>query len=116
MRLLETIQLHDARLRELRIDGGGRAATLRFDAGDITMREGRDVTLRYGGLVTLLSTADPDRGLPGPHGFGDLGNDEFEVLEGGLFEHRLLFSSGIELALRFVTFGLEARELVPGTS
>jgi hypothetical protein len=38
---------------------------------------------------------------------GDLGYDEIEVLGGGMFEHRLLFSSGIELAIEFAAFHLE---------
>ena len=68
------------------------------------MREERDISLLYGGAVFVESTADPDRGLPGPHGYGDLGNDEIEVLDGGLLDHRLLFSTGVELTLRLLTF------------
>ncbi|HWX42575.1 MAG TPA: hypothetical protein VN345_15600 [Blastocatellia bacterium] len=52
-------------------------------------------------------SSDPDKGLVGPNGFGDLGYDEIEVLDGGMFEHRLLFSSGIELAIMFEEFRLE---------
>jgi hypothetical protein len=45
--------------------------------------------------------ADPQTGLPGPHGYGHLGYCEFEALGGELFEHRMLFSTGIELHVRF---------------
>ena len=52
-------------------------------------------------------TSDPSVGLGGPHGFGDLGYDEIDVGEDGPFEHRLLFSSGIELAVRFADLIIE---------
>jgi hypothetical protein len=106
-RLLAAFCIHDARLRHMAVDLPAGMIVLRFDAGDITMREARDISLHYGGAVFVESTADPDRGLPGPHGYGDLGNDEIEVLDGGLLEHRLLFSTGVELTLRFRAFRIE---------
>lgn len=51
-------------------------------------------------------TGDPDKGLPGPNGFGDIGVDEIEVFEDS-FEHRILFSNGIELHIRFKEFSLQ---------
>ena len=59
----------------------------------------------YAGVFTRKST-NPKRGLAGPHGYGDLGYDEIEVLRDGLYEHRILFSSGIELQVRFTGFKL----------
>ena len=106
-RLLAEFCIHDGRLRHMAVDLPAGMVVLRFDAGDVTMREGRDISFHYGGVDFLESTADPDRGLPGPHGYGDLGNDEIEVLDGGLLEHRLLFSTGVELTLRFRTFRVE---------
>ena len=106
-RLLADYCIHDGRLRHMTVDLPAGIVVLRFDAGDVTMRQGRDISLHYGDAILVETTADPERGLPGPHGYGDLGNDEIELLDGGLLEHRLLFSTGIELTLRFRTFRLE---------
>jgi hypothetical protein len=106
-RLASEVCIHDAALRELAADFDRNTLSLRFDAGDPTMRIGRRVRLIYEGVVALSSTADPAIGLPGPYGYGDVGNDEFEVLAGGEFEHRFLFSSGVELAIRFTRFNYE---------
>ena len=45
----------------------------------------------------------------GSHGieFDDHGWDEIELLEDGLFEHRMLFASGTETSVRFRDFTLE---------
>jgi hypothetical protein len=104
--LLAQFSLHDGRLRSLTLDVAGRTAVVRFDAGDITMREGRDVSLHYGDVSVVESTSDPKRGLPGPHGYGDVGNDEIELFEDGGLEHRFLFSTGIQMRIRFRTFRL----------
>ena len=106
-RLLDEYCLHDARLRDFQVDGAAATAALRFDAGNRTMQEGRDVSLHYSGVVLIHSIADPEKGLPGPHGYGDVGNDELEILEDGTLEHRFLFSSGIQLLVRFHAFRLE---------
>jgi hypothetical protein len=107
VRLSSEVCLHDGALRELRADFDRRVVSLQFDAGDPTMRTARRVRLIYEGVSALASTADPTIGLPGPHGYGDLGNDELEVLAGDQFEHRFLFSSGIELAIRFTQLTYE---------
>lgn len=54
----------------------------------------------------MESTANPSAGLAGPFGYGDLGYDEVAILASGAFEHRLLFSTGIELAVVFREFEL----------
>jgi hypothetical protein len=112
-RLLATICIHDAALRELTVDLRGNTVTLVLDAGDVSMREPRRVRLRYEAAREIVSRADPAHGLPGPHGYGDLGYDEIEVLEDRTFEHRLLFSTGIELAVRFERFRLEVLPPAP---
>ena len=106
--MLETICIHDANLRELQVNIEQHQVTLRLDAGNITIREGRKVKLHYTNVSSLTSTSDPEKGLAGPNGYGDLGNDEIEVLEDGEYEHRILFSSGIELNIRFRDFHLES--------
>src|SRR5215831_19422771 len=57
--------------------------------------------LRYGGVDRVAVSTDSDGELPGPSGFGDLGYWEFDTVEPGLYEHRLLFSSGTELSIQF---------------
>jgi hypothetical protein len=85
--------IHDACLRSLRVDLAQARVSLRLDAGDVTMREGRDISIHYEGVAELHTTADPDKGLPGPHGYGDLGYDEVEFVADDMLEHRFVFSS-----------------------
>jgi hypothetical protein len=101
--LQESISLHDSRLRQLVVLPAAAAVRLVLDshAGD------ERFTLVYSGVEQVESTADPEAGLGGPHGYGDLGYDEVDVLPSGAFEHRLLFSSGIELSLVFRGFELQ---------
>jgi hypothetical protein len=107
-RLFWDVSLHDADLRrwrlvddilELRLDGERR------DKGKYIPGR-RRFRLTYQGVRSLTSTANPKRGLGGPHGYGDLGYDEIEVVGDRLYEHRILFSSGIELQIRFSGFTL----------
>lgn len=94
----ESVSLHDARLRRL----------VFADSTLVLGLEGDErLTLTYTGVERFESDADPDVGLPGPAGYGDLGYCEVDVLPGGAIEHRLLFSSGIELAVVFRDFRLE---------
>lgn len=60
--------------------------------------------LTYRGIKSFTTTGNPDRGLPGSHGYGDLGYDEIEMVGPKFFEHRLLFSSNIEFQIRFNDF------------
>lgn len=66
----------------------------------------RRIHLVYRGVTSFLSTADPAQGLSGPHGYGDLGYNEIELVEARRFEHRMLFSTGIELEIQFEEFQL----------
>jgi hypothetical protein len=104
--LQESVSLHDGRLRSLDLSPSEGALKLVVDGDD--GRGGlRRFTLRYGSVTHFGSTADPAIGLGGPHGYGDWGYDEADVNENGGFEHRILFSSGIEFVVRFTTFVLE---------
>jgi hypothetical protein len=98
----ESIPLHDARLRHWIIAPAAASARLVLEsyAGD------ERFNLSYSGVERMESTADPSAGLTGPYGYGDLGYDEVDILASGAFEHRLLFSTGIELAVVFREFGL----------
>ena len=74
--------------------------TCHYDAPARSYQDCR-IQLTYRGVERLVSTADPATGLPGPHGYGDLGYDELDAVGPGVFEHRMLFSTGIELPIRF---------------
>lgn len=62
--------------------------------------------LAYTGVVSFVSTIDPAAGGIHGSGYGFHGIDEMEVIETGIYEHRMLFTSGIELAVRFRGFSL----------
>jgi hypothetical protein len=103
----ETVSLHDARLRELRLLVAEGTLSLVLDsyAGD------ERFTLVYNGVIRFESSADPAVGLGGPAGYGDLGYCEIATLPDGALEHRLLFSTGIELAVAFCGFLLHRVKL-----
>jgi hypothetical protein len=105
-RFTSKVSLHDARMRHLRLAAG--LLKLKLDGSGYQEETrsyfDRRFDLTYGGVDSLTSTADPDTGLPGPHGYGDLGYDEIEVLANGRYEHRMLFSTGIELHVQFNEF------------
>ena len=97
------MDIHDAHLRRLRLVGN--TLELRLD-GDPLATVRRKFRLTYQGVSSLLSTGNPKQGLAGPYGYGDLGYYEIEVIGDRLYEHRFLFSSGIELQIRFSGFKL----------
>jgi hypothetical protein len=99
----ESVSLHDSRLRELAVSPVAATARLVLESH----RGDERLILSYSGVEAFESAANPDVGLRGPHGYGDFGYDEVDVLPGGSFEHRMLFSSGIEL--RVVFAGLQLR-------
>ena len=76
--LQETISLHDARLRSLDYSSHNNSLTLQLDGDDGTGGS-RQFMIRYSDVVSFKTIADPERGLPGPHGFGDLGYDEADI-------------------------------------
>jgi hypothetical protein len=98
----ETVSLHDTRLRELRLSLAERTLLLELDSHSGEER----FSLCYTGVEWLESVADPKLGLGGPGGYGDLGYCEVDILANGAFEHRLLFSTGIELTIACHDFRL----------
>ena len=98
------VSLHDSRLRGLRLNAVNQELQMEL-TGDDGQGGLRRFALVYGGVVTFESNADPNNGLAGPHGYGDWGYDEADMLDGGLCEHRILFSSGIEVRVRSLTSG-----------
>ncbi len=104
VRLHEEYSLHDSRVIELRVEPVEARAVLSV-TGSSRDGERCDYTLEYLGLASYVTrNARGDGPLGGPIGYGDLGYDEFEILPGGHTEHRILFSSGIEVELRFRDF------------
>lgn len=107
--LQESISLHDAKLRRLEYHVQSASFTLYLD-GDDGHGGLRRFTLRYCDVVSFTTIADPKIGLNGPHGFGDVGYDEADIDADGNLEHRLLFSSGIEMQLVFRAFELNWKD------
>lgn len=109
-RLLDEVSLHDSRMRRLHIVPDRKEVFIDLDGCGAD--EGQQsyhalkIGLAYSGVESFESLADPETGLAGPHGYGDLGYDEIELLRPGLFQHRMLFSSGIEFAVTFTDFRL----------
>ena len=116
-RLVNEVSLHDARLLSLTGDYSDASVVLTLDGSgyDETTKSyfQRQFVLRYDGVQSLRSNADPEKGLPGPHGYGDLGYDEVDVLEPELFEHRMLFSTGITISIRHRAFNLQFEDTKP---
>jgi hypothetical protein len=112
VKFIRDSSLHDGQLRVWKLLPAEAKLELQIDgfnnyAGD----EPRHYRIEYGGVMSVESTGDPNVGLAGPHGYGDLGYDEFEVLADDLFEHRMLFSTGIELTVRFKSFSCKHYDL-----
>lgn len=100
--LQERLSLHDANLIALRITPETRTGVIR-----LILADGRELELRYSGLSAFESVQTADNALEGRGGFGDLGYDEVDVLDDGSFEHRMLFSSSIEMRFRFSALKLQ---------
>lgn len=103
----ESVSLHDSRLRTLVVTPASGTVQLALESHDGAER----FILAYRGVELFESTADPAVGLGGPYGYGDFGYDEVDVLPNGAFEHRMLFSSGIELRVVFAGFELRRERL-----
>lgn len=100
------LALHDANLRQLRMVPA--AATL-YVALENRYAGGERFTLAYSGVERFASESHAD-GFS-EHAYGDLGYDEVDLSPTGALVHRMLFSSGIELAVVFRRF-----EVLRGTA
>ncbi|WP_020407212.1 hypothetical protein [Hahella ganghwensis] len=105
MKLYNEIYIHDGELREVDLDIKNRLLHLLIYAGD-DKGSLREVIIKYLGVTSYKSISDAKKGLPGTFGYGDLGYHEIEVMESE-FEHRMLFSSGIELQVQFESMQLK---------
>jgi len=110
-RFVEDVSLHDARLTSMRADFATATLTLSLDGYAAPTAPNEWIPLRYSirysNVTSLSAQADPEIGLPGPYGFGDLGYDEFHLGANGQVEHHLLFSTGIELVIEFGEIAVE---------
>lgn len=108
-----SISLNDANIKHL-------AVSLENSTMDIVM-DGKWIQgvatglrvfhLSYIGVTQIVSVVDPDVDGLSESGYGDHGFDEIEVLENNLYEHRMLFSSGVELRTRFRDFRLNYNDV-----
>ncbi len=103
--LHESVSLHDAILRSFEHQADFNRLTLiihGYNGSGVR----RLFTLCYDGVRAHRFISDPKLGFSGTTGFGDLGYCEPDILPDGLFQHRMLFSSGIELQIDFTEFKL----------
>lgn len=99
LRIVEELPLHDSRLRLLEIDMCKAVLLMELDAVDSSGQPIK-VTLTYEELTSVRSIVREEESLSGPNGYGDLGYDEIDLAD-DRFEHRILFSTGIELDIVF---------------
>jgi hypothetical protein len=109
--LLDDVSLHDAHLNNLRADMLARRLTMIL-LGEVNPwspdGEGqRQFTITYHGVTTFSAKNEPVCDMLGT----DLGYCEFERLEGGRFEHRMLFANGTEFVVEFADLQLEFVDL-----
>ena len=102
--LTEGETLHDASVISLEVDAAASSLSLELRGWDHRFRKARFLALSYEDVRNISISAPADRPLPGPPGFGALGYWEFDVDSPGFFKHCMLFSTGIELAVRFAQF------------
>ncbi|OAB63284.1 hypothetical protein AY599_06675 [Leptolyngbya valderiana BDU 20041] len=108
LRLEDELSIHDARLVSLDVATQARTLTLVLD-GDDGHGGPRRFTLGYTGVRSFHSAQSDEPALSGPAGYGDLGYGEVH-LAGDAFEHRFLFSTGIELRVVFGGLTLSLRD------
>jgi hypothetical protein len=105
---LDGHMLHDSIVRELSVQPANETVKILADGFDVNLDRSVVYELEYAGVMALTIHGDASEDLPGPAGLGHLGYDEFEPLDTGGIEHRLLFSSGVEILIRFRDFRFTA--------
>jgi hypothetical protein len=96
-KFLASVRLHDANFRGLKSDPANHSVTLNLWIDE------KPVALVYSGVSHFEIIYQPGQGLRASEEFGDLGYDEVDV-KGKKFEHRLLFSTGVEFVVEFDQF------------
>ena len=109
IQFLDKHTLHDSTVRKMSVDLHNHALRIAADGFDVRLELRVVYELEYAGVVAVVLLGEGSDSLPGSAGLGDLGYDEFEPLGSDVFEHRLLFSSGVEISIRFRDFRFTAR-------
>jgi hypothetical protein len=104
LRLEQDVSLHDGRIQLLRLDVVGQTLDIYID-GYRDLNAPCALHLHYRGVSIFETTNVADESLSGPSGYGDLGYWEVDIDPGG-FEHRFLFSTGIEMRIVFRSLSL----------
>jgi hypothetical protein len=105
---LDGHMLHDSIVGELSVQPTNETVKILADGFDVNLDRSVVYELAYAGVMALIIHGGASDNLPGPAGLGHLGYDEFEPLDSGALEHRLLFSSGVEILIRFRAFQFTA--------
>jgi hypothetical protein len=108
LHLHESESLHDSSVCAINIEVTAAQARVDLRGWDREGNERRIYALSYSQVSSFVVSGAAESPLVGPFGFGDLGYDEFHVLGPGAIEHRLLFSSGVEVAIVFSGFQFTA--------
>ena len=104
LRLVETISLHDARVRSLALDADTESLVIKLDGYDyLPLSHGRkptdlQIAIHYEGVSAFFVTGSQHYSW---FKYSDLGYNEIEVIGRCKFEHRMLFSTGDEVTIRF---------------
>jgi hypothetical protein len=102
--LHDEVSLHDSKVRQFTVDIRSQSVAITLhgfaDPWSPNGQTGRLFDLRYDGVASVKSTNDGEGASEALDG-SDLGYCEIELLPDGLWEHRMLFASGIELTIRF---------------
>lgn len=100
VRFLDAISLHDAKIRSASLDLD-RTFRLAVRAGDL--QSGYvDVDLEYGDIQIL--EGNPSAAVVLNSDDGEIIQDEIDLINEGVYEHRLLFAPDGELLIRFRRF------------
>jgi len=105
---MRDVSMHDSKIIKLDIgvdDKTVRVVSLGYGLNSYLT----EYELCYSGFTHYGTTSDPEKGLPGPHGYGDWGYDEFDLCDTGQFMHSVIFSSGIEMTIKFSDFSFKQK-------
>ncbi len=109
--ILDEHTLHDALIIHISVNLENRDVHLKFTGWDnkFENRVNYMIGLRDVGIIDIVS---PD-GINATSGidFGDVGYYEFEVLQEGIIELRMIFSSYVELTVEFKSLDLQCSNL-----
>jgi hypothetical protein len=117
--LHDEISLHDSKVRRFTVDFSSQTVAITLhgftDPWSPEGQTGRRFDLRYEGVTTVEST-NLGEWVSEAFDNSDLGYCEIELLSDGLWEHRMLFASGVELAIRFRDLRLQYEPLTQTAS